>query len=66
MGRDERSKISVTRITLAPEVVFSGRQPSAAELDELHEAAHDNCFIANSLRTEVVIETPGHRDSDAA
>lgn len=56
MGRDERGKISVTRISLAPDIVFAGRQPSAAELAGLHHAAHESCFIANSLRTEIVVE----------
>jgi organic hydroperoxide reductase OsmC/OhrA len=35
-------------------VVFSGdRQPTPAELDEMHEAAHQQCFISNSVLTEV-------------
>lgn len=55
MGRDERGKISVTRITLLPEIVFAERQPSPDELSALHRAAHHSCFIANSLRTEVVV-----------
>lgn len=57
MGRDDRGKIAVTRITLAPEIAFAGNQPSADELAALHHAAHEACFIANSLRTEIVIET---------
>lgn len=56
MGRDDRGKIAVTKITLRPAIVFTGRQPSADELAALHHAAHEACFIANSLRTEIVIE----------
>ena len=56
MGRDDRGKIAVTRITLKPEIAFAGNQPSADELAALHHAAHEACFIANSLRTEIVIE----------
>ena len=55
MGRDERGKISVTRIELSPLIQFNDRQPTAAELAELHDAAHESCFIANSLRTEIVV-----------
>ena len=55
IGRDERGRISVTRIELRPAIAFSGREPSAAELAELHHAAHESCFIANSLRTEIVV-----------
>ena len=64
VGRDERGKISVTRIELSPAIQFNDRQPSAAELAALHHAAHDSCFIANSLRTEVVVR--GAEPSSAA
>lgn len=46
-----------SRISLRPEITFSGASPSAEDLKALHEAAHDNCFIANSLRCEVVVES---------
>jgi len=55
MGKDERGRIAITRITLLPEIVFNGRQPSQAELDRLHHQAHERCFIANSLRSEIVV-----------
>jgi organic hydroperoxide reductase OsmC/OhrA len=56
MGRDDRGRIAVTRITLKPRIIFSGRQPAAEELERLHHDAHDKCFIANSLRSEIVVE----------
>jgi organic hydroperoxide reductase OsmC/OhrA len=47
----------IARVTLRPRIVFSGeRRPTAAELDDLHHKAHDGCFIANSVKTEVLIE----------
>lgn len=49
-------KLVMTKVTLRPAVAFTGRQPTAEELDVLHHAAHDDCFIANSVKTEVVIE----------
>jgi organic hydroperoxide reductase OsmC/OhrA len=55
MGKDERGRIAVTRISLAPDIAFNGPAPSATELDALHHEAHHKCFIANSLRTEVVV-----------
>ena len=37
-------------------IKFSGdKQPTAEELDKMHHAAHDNCFIANSVKTEVTV-----------
>jgi organic hydroperoxide reductase OsmC/OhrA len=56
MGRDERGRIAVTRITLRPRIEFAGAAPEAERLAELHEEAHAKCFIANSLRAEIVIE----------
>ena len=58
MGKNGDGKIGVTRITLRPRVEFSGgRIPSAEELRNIHEAAHEECFIANSLKSEVVVES---------
>jgi organic hydroperoxide reductase OsmC/OhrA len=46
----------ISRVTLRPKVTFSGRAPSAEELHALHHTAHDKCYIANSVKTEVLIE----------
>jgi organic hydroperoxide reductase OsmC/OhrA len=50
-------RMAITRITLRPRIEFSGEtRPSPAELDALHHAAHDSCYIANSLRAEIAVE----------
>ncbi|HEV2079244.1 MAG TPA: OsmC family protein [Allosphingosinicella sp.] len=59
IGRDERGRVAITRIALRPEIVFAARQPGKEELDALHHEAHDKCFIANSLRCEIVVEPGG-------
>jgi organic hydroperoxide reductase OsmC/OhrA len=46
----------MTRVTLKPSVTFGGAQPSQADVRALHAGAHAKCFIANSVRTEVVVE----------
>lgn len=57
LGKDERGKVSMTTITLRPAVTFSGEtRPDAAALDALHHRAHEACYIANSVRSEVRIE----------
>ena len=57
--KNEAGKLAVTRIELRPEIVFAGeKQPSAQELSELHERAHDLCFVANSVKTAVSVEHP--------
>jgi organic hydroperoxide reductase OsmC/OhrA len=52
-------KPMMTRVTLRPQVTFSGdRHPTPEELAALHHQAHEACFIANSVTSEVVIEPP--------
>lgn len=46
----------IPRVTLRPAVAFAGTAPSEAEHRALHERAHEKCFIANSVKTEVRVE----------
>jgi organic hydroperoxide reductase OsmC/OhrA len=57
MAKNELGKIAITRISLRPQIVFSGEKlPSADELAALHHQSHEDCYIANSLRADIVIE----------
>lgn len=57
MGRNADGKIAMTVVTLHPEVRFSGdKLPSPEQHEAMHHSAHDQCFIANSVRTEVRCE----------
>jgi organic hydroperoxide reductase OsmC/OhrA len=57
MDKNEKGKPWVSRVVLTPKVVFSGeRQPSNDDIAAMHRSAHDNCFIANSVKTETIIE----------
>jgi organic hydroperoxide reductase OsmC/OhrA len=59
MTKNARGKLFVAKTTLRPRIAFSGaKQPSQAEMDQLHHHAHEDCYIANSVLAEVVIETP--------
>lgn len=53
---DAAGRMAVTKVWLRPRIDYEGRQPTPAELDHLHHAAHEECFIANSVKTEVVVE----------
>lgn len=54
---DAEGRLAVTVVTLRPEVSFSGaRQPTRAELERLHHEAHEECFLARSVRSEVRCE----------
>jgi organic hydroperoxide reductase OsmC/OhrA len=49
-------KLAITRVELCPMIKWGGdRKPSTEELDKMHHAAHKNCFIANSVTTEVMV-----------
>lgn len=64
MGQTAQGRFAVTRVALHPEIGFSGeRTPSEAELAELHHRAHLDCFIANSVITEVVVEPTPQRET---
>ncbi|MEZ4398582.1 MAG: OsmC family protein [Kofleriaceae bacterium] len=47
---------SLTKITLAPQVTWGGAVPDAELVATLHRDAHKRCYIANSLKSEIVIE----------
>lgn len=54
MGKNAAGAVAMTRVTLHPEVAFSGeRVPTKAEQEALHEQAHRSCYIANSVKTDV-------------
>ena len=63
MAKDAAGKLAMTNVTLHPEVRFGGdRLPTAEESAALHHEAHEQCFIANSVKTEVRCEPVELRD----
>ncbi len=58
MEKDENGKLAMTKVILRPQVHFSGEnQPSDRGRQKMHQLAHENCFIANSVKTEVLVES---------
>ena len=55
--RDD-GRMWMSRVTLRPGITWGGDAPDAARLGELHHKAHELCFIANSVTTEVAVEPP--------
>jgi organic hydroperoxide reductase OsmC/OhrA len=56
MEKNAEGRMAITRVELRPQLKWSGdKTPTADELDKLHHAAHDMCFIANSVKTEVTV-----------
>ena len=56
MEKNAEGRIAVTRVALRPEIEWQGPGPDQAQLDHLHHEAHEACFIANSVKTEIVVE----------
>ena len=56
MERVAPGRMAITRVTLRPRIAFDGAMPDKGKLDELHHQAHELCFIANSVKTEIVVE----------
>lgn len=55
--REIDGKLVIAEVVLRPRLQFSGAVPDAARVHELHEAAHERCFIANSVRCAIRIES---------
>lgn len=67
MAKNEHGVPFVKLVTLNPRIVYRGdKRPSGDELARLHHAAHEQCFIAQSVKTEVVVHDPGQTAGPAA
>ena len=56
LEKNEKGQLAITQVTLKPSVSFGGTQPSEADVRALHERAHEECFIANSVKSVIAIE----------
>lgn len=56
MARNESGKLAMTEVSLYPKVIFAGdSQPNKSDIEQLHHAAHEECFIANSVKSKVQV-----------
>jgi len=59
MEEDARGRTAITRVILRPDIRFGGKHaPSPEQIAQLHELAHKNCFIANSITAAVEVAEP--------
>ena len=49
-------KTAVTKVTLRPQLEWTGDKPTAEQLADLHHRSHESCFIANSFNGEMTVE----------
>ena len=58
LEKNAAGKLAITRVELHPKIVYGGaKQPTTADLEWLHDKAHKECFIANSVTTDVHVAT---------
>ena len=58
MSRNEQGKIAITKVTLNPQIEFSGNIiPDKDKLGSIHHQAHEQCFLANSVNTKIDISS---------
>src|SRR5438874_943722 len=56
ISKNERGVSWIGAVTLQPQIVYSGdKRPSAEEQDNLHHLSHEQCFIANSVKTQITV-----------
>jgi organic hydroperoxide reductase OsmC/OhrA len=57
MTKNEKGALWVSRVVLRPRIHYGGgRAPDADRLERLHHAAHEECYLANSVKTEIVVQ----------
>ncbi|MFD3164467.1 OsmC family protein [Herpetosiphon sp. NSE202] len=56
MGKNSAGKIVMSKVTLRPSITWVEPAPSAEQIEYFHHQAHDKCFLANSVYTEISIE----------
>ncbi|MCB1043620.1 MAG: OsmC family protein [Acidobacteria bacterium] len=59
LRRNDAGDLAFTDVTLNPHVTFTGEQPTGQALGDLHHKAHQKCFIANSVKTQIHIQPQG-------
>jgi organic hydroperoxide reductase OsmC/OhrA len=57
MTKEDNGRQWISKITLDPQIVWSGeKKPTDDDLAAMHHAAHQECYIANSIKSEVIIK----------
>ncbi len=54
LGKNAEGELAVTRVELHPVVKFAGTEVDPETLRKLHDQSHHHCFIANSVKTEIM------------
>jgi|SRR6185503_6612790 len=58
LEKNEEGRLAITRVTLRPRIDFGGSAPDEAAINDMHDESHHQCFIANSVKTHITVESP--------
>ena len=56
LAKNAEGRLAITQVMLRPVVTFSGTKPTPEQFAQLHEDTHQRCFIANSVKSEILLE----------
>ena len=56
LEKNSEGRLAMTKVTLRPAIRWGEKRPTSDELGAMHHDAHDQCFIANSVKTDVRVE----------
>jgi organic hydroperoxide reductase OsmC/OhrA len=57
MEKNQDGKLAIAKVYFHPQIIFAENNlPTTEKIQEIHEEAHQNCFLANSVKTEIIIE----------
>ncbi|MCI0629666.1 MAG: OsmC family protein [Phycisphaerales bacterium] len=64
LEKNAEGRLAITRVVMRPRIAFGGdKSPDPDTLRQMHDQAHHDCFIANSAKTEVMVESPQTADA---
>lgn len=58
LEKNEAGTLVMTRVILRPQIQFAGTPPPPEEIEQMHHESHQECFLANSVKTNIHVETP--------
>ena len=56
LAKNAEGRLAMTQVTLRPAVTFAGAKPTVDQFTQLHRKTHERCFIANSVKSEIILE----------
>lgn len=57
MEKNQDGELAITQVRLRPQIVFTGDNlPIEQQVEAMHQEAHHHCFLANSVKTKIVVE----------